>query len=201
MAENINITYHISHDSWGPKLINSVMGLNREELRSWSRYVRDVVAKVVAHGGEVLVSPVSIDDVHGFLAELKDTAMDIELLRYSKVHTALIEMSAPGSGWSPSVAMKAEMLLLMWEERFGPLKDVKTDLWGAGGRLEGLTMVKDSDEVDKNNQTESPAQPDQSLDVYPQPRGKHKKPLWAVKGGKGSGCAFSSGSMGFEVGK
>lgn len=201
MAETVNVTYHIGHESWGPKLINSVMGLNREELRSWSRYVRDVVAELVARGGEDLVSPVSIDDVHGFLAELKDTAMDIEMLRYSKVHTALMEISAPGSGWSPSVAMKAEMLLLMWEEQFGPLKDVKTDLWGIGGRLEGLKMVKDSDGVVQTGETESPAQQDMSLVVYPQPRGKHKKPLWGVKGGKGSGYAFSPGSMGFEVGK
>ena len=201
MAEPINVTDHIGQESWGPKLINSVMGLNREELRSWSRYVRDVVAELVARGGEEIVSPVSIDDVHGFLAELKDTFMDIELLRYSKVHTALMEMAAPGSGWSPSVAMKAEMLLLMWEERFGPLKDVKTDLWGVGGRLEGLTMVKDSGEDDDTGEAKSPTQQDESMEIYPQPRGKHKKPLWGVKGGQGPGYAFSSGSMGFEVGK
>lgn len=177
------------------------MGLNREELRSWSRYVRDVVAGLVASGGEDSVSPVSIDDVDGFLAELKNTVMDIETLRYSKVHTALMEISAPDSGWSPSIALKAEMLLLMWEEHFGPLKDVKTNLWGVGGRLEGLTMLKDSDEADEASEAGPDARQDKSLEVYPHPKGKQKKQLWGVKGGKGPGYASSSGSMGFDVGK
>lgn len=39
----------------------------------------------------------------------------------------------------------AEALLSRWEERVGPLKSVRADLWGKGGRLEGCRKVRVGD--------------------------------------------------------
>lgn len=35
----------------------------------------------------------------------------------------------------------AETLLSRWEERVGPMKNIKADMWGKGGRLEGCKKV------------------------------------------------------------
>ncbi|KAL9100742.1 MAG: hypothetical protein Q9187_009329 [Circinaria calcarea] len=61
-------------------------------------------------------------------------------------------------------------------------------------------MLKDLDEADETGEAGPNAQRDKSMEVYPHPKGKQKKPLWGVKRGKGPGYAYSSGSMGFDIG-
>lgn len=39
----------------------------------------------------------------------------------------------------------AEALLVTWEERVGALKNIRADLWGVGGRLEGCRRARGQD--------------------------------------------------------
>lgn len=39
--------------------------------------------------------------------------------------------------------MQAEELIQKWEDELGPLKNLRSDLYGPGGRLEGVTKITD----------------------------------------------------------
>lgn len=41
------------------------------------------------------------------------------------------------------VAAQAESLIQKWEDELGPLKNLRADLYGPGGRLEGVRKITD----------------------------------------------------------
>lgn len=41
------------------------------------------------------------------------------------------------------MVVQAENLIQQWEDELGPLKNLRSDLYGPGGRLEGLTKIVD----------------------------------------------------------
>ena len=67
--------------------------------------------------------------------------MTADLLRYSRIEKALVVIAAGGGAWPADASLMAEALLVSWEERVGALKNVRADLWGVGGRLEGCRRV------------------------------------------------------------
>ena len=178
------------------------MGLTCDELRTWSRYIRDVLAPRVARGGEEAISHVTINGIHDFLADLSGMVIDLEVLKFSKVHTALMEMVMPGSGWSLAVVSKVETLLVLWKERFGELEAaVKIDLWAPGGRMEGVVKLDDMVGIVDTPKAKKKSQKDGSPEKRSSGGWKVIKSPWVVVGGKGPLYAFSSGHNGFQVGE
>ena len=180
--------------------IQQIMSLTRDELRCWSRYIRDVLAPNVVHGSEDAISRITVESAHSFLADLYDTVISLDVLKFSKVHMALMEIASPGSGWSPAVTLKAEKLLLTWNENFGDLQAaLKIDLWGPGGRMEGVVELDES-------MIESP-EPNQMNDrkdssgTRSSTGSKVISSPWIVVGGKGPLYALSIGHNGFEIGE
>ena len=41
------------------------------------------------------------------------------------------------------VVVQAEALIQKWENQLGPLKNLRSDLYGPGGRLEGVRKISD----------------------------------------------------------
>lgn len=45
------------------------------------------------------------------------------------------------SYWPMEILEHAEELITRWEDDLGPLKDLKADLYGPGGRMEGVRKI------------------------------------------------------------
>ena len=68
--------------------------------------------------------------------------MTVEYLRYSRIEKALSVIASGGGAWPADASLMAEALLGSWEQRVGPLKNIRADLYGKGGRLEGCKPMK-----------------------------------------------------------
>lgn len=168
----------------------------REELRTWSRYARDVLLPRVRTGGEVILSPKILDEAHEFLSLLNRAYINVETLRYTRVHTALEEIGSLGSRWPMTIILKAEGLLSLWEADFGPLMNIQADLFGPGGRLEGIVKLKHW-KTSWDSKVTSRA----SLEVATVVKSKTWGTGWNVEGGKGPFYSFMPGHNGFKVGE
>lgn len=121
------------------------MGLSKEDLLAHSRYIRNTLVPKVTKDPHLLSGKhaLSLSTVRSTLHELEDTKMTTEIIRFSRIEKALQRIiEASGVGWPPDIVIKAQMLLARWEDLLGPLQRVHTDLWAAGGRLEGLLNPK-----------------------------------------------------------
>lgn len=127
--------YHFYH------LESTTMGLSKEDLLAHSRYIRDTLVPKIAKDDTVVSKKHMYDLTHlrSALDELHNSPMTIEILNFSRIEKALQKIvESHGGGWPPDIVVKAKTLIERWEQSLGPLRRVPTDLWGTGGRLEGL---------------------------------------------------------------
>lgn len=165
----------------------------KDELCEHSRYIRDILAPLVAHGGENHLNQAQLSRLYTILARINVLPMSLDLLRYSRIHKALIDIAAAGKGWPLEVVIQADDILMQWEITLGPLQDLQADLWGPGGRLEGLKKIKsrrDADEMSGSFRIDS-------LGLIKTQDGKYS---WSIEGTHDPTKAYATGDLGFPVG-
>ena len=113
----------------------------RETLRTHSRYIRDTLLPLLAGREGSGLNDRDLSFLRNALNEVNKTPITIDLLRYSRIAQALA-MIATDTRWPADVAIKATKILQKWEKVFGRVVDLQADLWGPGGRLEGLKRMK-----------------------------------------------------------
>ena len=64
-------------------------------------------------------------------------------LRYSHMEKALMLLANADerAQWPANSVAKAQAILRKWEGEFGPLNDIRADLFADGGRLEGTSIA------------------------------------------------------------
>ena len=172
------------------------MDLTQKELRCWSRYVRNNLAcEVACYGEEALTAP-TVESVRGFMERLQNTEAKIEVLRYSRIHLALMEISAVGSRWPSALISASEEILRAWQDKLGSLSDVRGDIWGPGGRLEGVPKeicLRRNSLVDPYDEKMSI---DRRLELM-----SLRSPAWNVDGAQSYEYPLRYGHNGFAVGR
>lgn len=130
----------------------------RDELRTYSRYIRDNLVPLVACEGECQLNNRDLTLLCSTLDRVDAIPMTLSLLRYSRIEKALLRISPTCTKWPAGIARQAEKILLKWEDELGPLQNQRADLWGPGGRLEGVRKLEkppdstsESDAVSFNN--------------------------------------------------
>jgi hypothetical protein len=111
-----------------------------EILRTHARYIRDSLQPLVHGGGECRLNGRDVIFLRSVLNEVNAIPTTLDLLRYSRIEKALGKIALDGR-WPLETAMMAQRILKKWERQFGPLDDVRADLWGPGGRLAGLKKM------------------------------------------------------------
>lgn len=113
----------------------------REELRTHSRYIRDTFMPLVG-GDRGDCEPNSRDMalLRSTLLKVNAISVTLDVLRFSRIEKALMLISTPG--WPADIAAMARKILVRWEDALGPLQELRADLWGIGGRLEGVRKVE-----------------------------------------------------------
>lgn len=118
------------------------MGLSvKENLLGHSRYIRDVLAPIVAEKGGRLNEQQTIA-LKTIFASLGSVRMTRELLQYSRIEKALSMIAVEGNAWPMDAILLSEALVNAWDARIGPLRTIRADLWGPGGRLEGVMKLR-----------------------------------------------------------
>lgn len=115
-----------------------------EELRMHSRHIRDVLSPLLSR--EPLLTRSDSATLHSIFKLLEGTTMTLELLRFSRMEKALQLIVAIGpSVWPIGIIVQAENMIRKWEDQLGQgtLKNLRADLWGSCGRLEGVRRIKD----------------------------------------------------------
>ena len=115
----------------------------KENLLCHSRYIRDTLAPVVIREGGKLNDQQAIS-LKTIFASISAIKMTVELLQYSRIEKALNLIVVEGSAWPVEATLLSEALLSAWEESLGSLKNIRADLWGPGGRLEGIKKLEHS---------------------------------------------------------
>ncbi|KAL8773377.1 MAG: hypothetical protein Q9209_001771 [Squamulea sp. 1 TL-2023] len=178
------------------------MGLTKEDLLCHSRYIRDTLAPRIAKDGSLG------DEKHFFdlaplrsaLNELTESPMTLDNLRFSRIEKALLKIVEASAGdWPPDIVIKAEELITHWEDSFGPLQRVRTDLWAPGGRLEGFKKPHGwfpwEGAINKViTLSISPAARAYLLRKSPE------TPAWSTEGKRSRAGTYKEGHCGFKVG-
>ena len=116
----------------------------REELRLHSRYIRDTLVPLLAK--EPRLNPSDSVCLRSILKTLETIPMTLDLLRYSRIEKALMVIATTGNAcWPIDILMQAEELITKWEDELGPLKNLRADLYGPGGRMEGVRKITGKD--------------------------------------------------------
>ena len=115
----------------------------KENLLCHSRYIRDTLAPIVVREGGKL-NEQQASSLRTIFASISAIKMTVELLQYSRIEKALTLIAIEGSAWPVEATLLSEALLSAWEQSLGSLKNIRADLWGSGGRLEGIKKLKDT---------------------------------------------------------
>jgi len=113
----------------------------KENLLCHSRYIRDILAPIVAQKGGRL-NEQQITALKAIFASLSSVRMTRQLLQYSRIEKALSIIAVEGNPWPVDTVLLSEALVNAWEDRIGPLRTIRADLWGPGGRLEGVMKLR-----------------------------------------------------------
>ena len=137
-AQCLNMNAHsmLPGEKPSPRKVSSIRG----QLLLHSRYIRDTLAPLLAKQPKLNHS----DSVclHSIFKSLDVIPMTIDLLRYSRIEKALMVIVAAGNVcWPMDIVVHAEKLIAKWEEELGPLKNLRADLYGPGGRMEGIRKI------------------------------------------------------------
>ena len=53
----------------------------------------------------------------------------------------MVIVATGDASWPMDILVRAEELIAKWEDELGPLKNLRADLYGPGGRMEGVRKL------------------------------------------------------------
>ena len=112
-------------------------------LTEKARWIRDMLDPVVARDGPDELSADQVVTLFKLITRLRRSRISVESLRSSRIHLAVGTISGPATRWPGTLVEEADKLIENWTTRYGPLEEVGTDLYEAGGRLHGICTPED----------------------------------------------------------
>lgn len=128
--------------SKAPSIIDENLSLT--SLKQTASWIRDELERQVARDGPNALKPNDVLLLHTLLLDLQDAPTSIHTLRHSRIYLAVQEICSKASRWPGKLIDEADRLVEVWEEEFGPLKNIRTPLYQMGGRLYGICEPSDT---------------------------------------------------------
>ncbi|KAI9660539.1 MAG: hypothetical protein M1821_009890 [Bathelium mastoideum] len=120
-------------------LTTSTKMYSPDELKAMARWIRDDIDPEVAREGAAALCPDCVLQMHDtltvFAQDPLGAGISLASLQYSRIHRALLEVATKATRWPGRLIDLCDDVLIVWEKRFGRLKDVPLLLYGEGGRL------------------------------------------------------------------
>lgn len=117
--------------------------LDLQYLKSRVSWIRDELDPLVARDGPDTLRPDTVIILFKFFEQLRTCQLTQEAIRDSRIHLALIEISRRATRWPVRLIEEAEEIILKWESEWGPLSNIKVNLYDTGGRLHGISTPED----------------------------------------------------------
>ncbi|KAK8190137.1 uncharacterized protein BKA78DRAFT_353593 [Phyllosticta capitalensis] len=123
--------------------------LSKEALRERASWIRDVLDPQIARDGPEVMSPDDVLTLHELFQALLDVEqLSLPILRYSRIHMAVMDVCGKATRWPKKLAEGCDQIVDVWTERFGRLAEVRPRLCRSEGRLDGictgLEMTRDA---------------------------------------------------------
>ncbi|KAK8177750.1 hypothetical protein IWX90DRAFT_492879, partial [Phyllosticta citrichinensis] len=113
--------------------------LSKEALRERASWIRDVLDPQIARDGPEVMSPDDVLTLHELFQALLDVEqLSLSVLRYSRIHMAVMDVCGKATRWPKKLAEGCDHVVDVWTERFGRLTDVRPRLCKSEGRLNGI---------------------------------------------------------------
>ena len=181
------------------------MALTEQQLISWSRDIRDVLAGRVKQSDGSCIDQEMTMTFNAFFSTLLSTEMSLDIFRKTRIHFALLEIITKDSGWPEGLQKVARLLVDKWERLFGTLEEIEADPWAEGGRMYGVYKLVDfrklgleSNTVRKNEASEECGSEAWGRKLSSTWEIVHLA-SWSIQGSKGD--PFRVGHIGFNVGE
>ena len=108
-------------------------------------WIRDILDPLIARDGPEAISVEDALYMDQFLRKLQLATIPVQDIRLSRVHLALLEIAGRATRWPHRLIERAEAVIKVWEARFGKLADIGIELYGQGGRLQGIATASCTD--------------------------------------------------------
>lgn len=118
---------------------------NPDYLRKQARWIRDYLDPQVARDGPDTLHSDDVLKLDEFLRRLLASNVSLDDLRYSRIHSAVVEMAGRATRWPKRLIERCEALEKAWGDQYGPMRGLKTPLYEPGGRLHGICRPEDLD--------------------------------------------------------
>lgn len=130
--------------SWdGSDTQDKPVPVNREYLRDRARWIRDELDPIIAREGPDSLHADNVITLFTFFEELRASTISLETIRYSRMHNALQEIAGRATRWPTKLIECSIEISKSWESLYGPLIELRTPLFDAGGRLHGISSPED----------------------------------------------------------
>lgn len=122
-----------------PGTTNMPPDLSKEALRERASWIRDVLDPQIARDGPEVMSPDDVLTLHELFQALLDVEqLSLPILRYSRIHMAVMDVCGKATRWPKKLAEGCDQIVDVWTERFGRLAEVRPRLCRSEGRLDGI---------------------------------------------------------------
>lgn len=110
-----------------------------EELKSLTHWIRDELDPIVAREGPLALTPDDVLKLHdmftSFAHDPHDAGISLATLRFSRMHQAVLDVASKATRWPGRLIDLCDDVIEVWEDLWGPLKDIPLLLYDEGGRL------------------------------------------------------------------
>ena len=116
---------------------------NPDLLRHHARWIRDDLDPQVARDGPDALHSDDILTLDEFLRRLLTSDIRLDVIRFSRLHLAIIGICGLATRWPKKLIERADALRAAWEAEHGPLEQLLPPLYEPGGRLHGICRPED----------------------------------------------------------
>ncbi|KAH0541982.1 hypothetical protein FGG08_003614 [Glutinoglossum americanum] len=121
---------------------NVSAALSRDELRYKARYIRDIIAPIIASAPDEALTPHLLATLRDIFTALERTPITIFAVEYSRIEKALLEICAEDTKWPEEFVVRAKRQLHIWTAELGDISDLMPLLWLPGGRMHGIEKIQ-----------------------------------------------------------
>jgi hypothetical protein len=121
----------------------NLAGLDEEYLKNRVSWIRDRLDPLVARDGPDTLHPDNVIVLFKFFEQLRTSNLTLEAVRDSRLHFALLAITGRATRWPIKLIDQAENIIQTWETEWGPLTQIKANLYGTGGQLYSISTPED----------------------------------------------------------
>ncbi|KAL1642974.1 hypothetical protein SLS58_005216 [Diplodia intermedia] len=111
---------------------------SKEVLRQRACWIRDDLDPRISRDGPECMQPDDVLTLHELFLGLQNVDLSISVLRYSRIHVAVLEVSGKATRWPKRLAEECDKVIELWTKKYGKLSDIRPRLFNPDGRLYGV---------------------------------------------------------------